>query len=231
MFSQGGMGGMEIVVKHLHVAADMADRGAPMGHVYHSVDIDPVCQRVLLNHDPCHVFKDLLQFLQLPARLAVQRVMAERDAQMQQLTSLGDRATTQKEKQDVKNQMKQLGDQLLQNLMRCMDSFCPDKLFDENVACAKHDVACGCSLFGPDRDATSLDPKEYYMAGTSCTDWSSMGDGKSLAGNTVLPFAVELQLIKFRRPRVFFHECTRNFKPQILSQYLEGCFVLLHISF
>ena len=215
------MGGMEILKQHLEVATQLTDRGIPRGQVYHSVDIDPTCQRVLRGHDPAHVFKDILQMLTLPARMAVQRVMAENETIVKNMSARVQEATTEKEKRAAKADLKEAGTRLLESLMKAMDAFTDENLFVPTSHCAKHTHDTGhCALFA-DQDVAAL-LKEYFMAGTSCTDWSSMGLQSSLAGSTVLPFAVQLQLVKRRRPRVFFHECTRNFRPQILQEYLPG---------
>ena len=223
----GGMGGMEILKNHLEIAVDMAGRKLPKGEVYHSVDLDPTCQRVLLGHNPVHVFKDILQLLKLPVRIAVQRVMKEKEAHVQQLLAESQNSDTPKQKkQQLKSDLKEVGEGVLKSLMECMDQFSDKDFFQATAACYKHpDGAGSCQIF-PDKvetlDGEGAGSKEYFMAGTSCTDWSSMGTMTSLAGSTVLPFAVELQIVKRRRPRVFFHECTRNFRPTILAQYLEG---------
>lgn len=94
----GGMGGMEILKNHLEIAVDMAGRKLPKGEVYHSVDLDPTCQRVLLGHNPVHVFKDILQLLKLPVRIAVQRVMKEKEAHVQQLLAESQNSDTPKQK-------------------------------------------------------------------------------------------------------------------------------------
>ena len=218
----GGMGGMEILKQHLEVATDLATKGLVPGEVYHSVDIDGTCQRVLLGHGPVHVFKDLLQTLTLPARLAVQRVMAQNELLVKDLHAKSQEAMTDKLKREAKTALKEAGNKLLKSLMDTMDAFPATDLFEATSACYKHPNSDGqCHVF-PDSDPSQ---KEYFMAGTSCTDWSSMGTQTSLAGSTVLPFAVELQMVKRRRPRVFFHECTRNFRPSILQEYLPGFWI------
>lgn len=232
--TQGGMGGMEIVLKHLETAVGM--NSCKRGTVFHSVDVDSECQRVLVEHNPVHVFKDILSFLQLPVRLAVQRIMHESGSEVQSLIQTSQEAQTNKEKQQAKDALKRVGESLLRSLMNCMDSFDDGDFFVEKTACAKHpgDPTKPCFVFTPSDqpgEQPEPDPKEYFMAGTSCTDWSSMGSGNSLAGHTVLPFAVELQIIKRRKPRVFFHECTRNFRPQILGEYLEGTLAGFNLFF
>lgn len=69
-----------------------------------------------------------------------------------------------------------------------------------------------CELF---HVPTDEEPKdfEYYMAGTTCKDWSSMGGGATLSGKSVLPFSVELQLIK----RTGFETTSQDFNPIICS--------------
>ena len=224
---QGGMGGMEIALKHLETALEMKTYNR--GTVFHSVDLDFECQRVLAEHNPVHVFRDILEFLQLPARLAVQRVMDESEHEVKELVRKSQEANANKEKQQAKDALKRTGENLLRSLMNCMDSFSDEDFFvEKSPSCFKHpgDPTKPCWVFKPPPqhkgEQPEEDPKDYYMAGTSCTDWSSMGSGNSLAGHTVLPFAVELQIIKRRKPRVFFHECTRMFRPQILAEYLEG---------
>ena len=94
----GGMGGMEILKNHLEIAVDMVGRKLPKGEVYHAVDLDPTCQRVLLGHNPVHVFKDILQLLKLPVRIAVQRVMKEKETHVQQLVAESQSTETPKQK-------------------------------------------------------------------------------------------------------------------------------------
>lgn len=48
-----------------------------------------------------------------------------------------------------------------------------------------------------------------------------MGQQLSLAGDTVKPFSVWLQLVKHFRPTLVVHECTRTFDPEILSFFLK----------
>lgn len=221
------MGGMEILKTHLETATDLAGLGLQRGEVYHSIDYNPVCQRVLEHHNPVHVFKDLLQLLSKEARVSVQRVMSSHEQLVKSMVHKTQSASSKTEKASAKNELKRVGESLLKVLMNCMDQFTTEDLFQSHAVCSKHpDAATRCQVF-PSYDGPE-DPKEYFMAGTSCTDWSSMGTQTSLAGHTVLPFAVELQLIKRRRPVVFFHECTRNFRPQILQEYLCGFWVENH---
>lgn len=209
---------MEILKLHLEIAADLRGQGLPLGEIYHSVDIDKTCQRVLLGHNPLHVFKDLLALLNFGPRIAVQRVMCEYEHHVKALLTKSAGTSSTDDKKDAKAQLKTLGENLLTALMTAMNSY--EDLFKQTVECCKHADSGGCLLF-----PENSNDKEYIMAGTSCTDWSSMGTQTSLAGSTVLPFAIELQIIKRRRPRVFFHECTRNFRPEILRQHLEGVLV------
>jgi len=217
------MGGMEIVKQHLEYAVDLHGRGLQKGWVHHSIDIDPVCQRVLIGHGGSHVFKDLLQVLQLGARLAVTRVMSRAEAHVKTLSEASQKASSKAEKQAAKDELTRFGEDLLKQLMDCMDQHETEDLFNDTAPCAKHagDGFSKCNIF-PDKTMVNTDDKEYWMAGTSCTDWSTMGTQCALAGATVLPFAIQLQMVKRRRPRVFFHECTRCFKPKILKMYLPG---------
>ena len=214
---------MEILKQHLELAVDLHGRGLQKGWVHHSIDIDPVCQRVLIGHGGSHVFKDLLQVLQLEPRLAVSRVMSRAEVQVKTLLEASQKASTKAEKQAAKDVLTRFGEDLLDSLMACMDQYETHELFNHTAPCAKHtgDGFAKCSIF-PDETMVNDDDKEYWMAGTSCTDWSTMGTQCNLAGATVLPFAVQLQMVKRRRPRVFFHECTRCFKPAILKKYLKG---------
>ena len=108
-------------------------------------------------------------------------------------------------KDDIKKVINQLGSTLLDKLMARMDAF--ENLFVEQATCCKHhSKKCDvfpAALLQTDSErvaqatgvAKLTDPLLIYMAGTSCQDWSSMSQVLSLAGKTVLPFAVELQLI------------------------------------
>ena len=135
-------------------------------------------------------------------------------------------------KDDIKKVINQLGSTLLDKLMARMDAF--ENLFVEQATCCKHhSKKCDvfpAALLQTDSErvaqvtgvAKLTDPLLIYMAGTSCQDWSSMSQVLSLAGKTVLPFAVELQLIRRKRPHVYFHECARNFRASILEKFLPG---------
>lgn len=118
----------------------------------------------------------------------------------------------------TKADLRQFGEQLLKELMDCMDGF-PD-LFVQKSPCAKHRDCEDpwCEVF-PRRSGQDGDQEvaEFMMAGTSCQDWSSMGTGKNLAGHTVLPFSIELQLVK--RPRDL---CCRR-RHQIKSYFSILC--------
>ena len=223
---------MEIVKNHLEIAAGIHVKGNAKGHgvVYHSVDIDAVCQKVLLSHDPVHVFKDLLSFLKPDVRLAISRVMADYEGQLKTIQAEVQQAGSgSKAKQAAKGKLKTMGEQMLASLMESMDKFSDTDFFMKAASCAKHPhTTKPCALFAERSDGSDAADKEYFMAGTSCTDWSSMGGGSSLAGATVVPFSVELQVVKRRRPRVYFHECTRNFKPSILAKCLEDAGTLVH---
>lgn len=217
------MGGMEIVKAHLESTVGLVSKGLAAGEVYHSVDFDPLCQRVLLAHNPTHVFKDILHLIRPLARIEVQKVMAKNEARVVELAEQSRTAATQKLKQEAKFELTKIGESLLGQLMECMDNFTDAELLSETAPCAKHHGSQNpCYIHPPDGHASRLKDKDYYMAGTSCTDWSSMGLQQSLAGHTVLPFAIELQLIRRKRPRVYFHECTRFFRPAILQTYLTG---------
>ena len=156
--------------------------------------------------------------LTLPARLAVQRVMAQNELLVKELHAKSQEAPTDKLKREAKTALKEAGNKLLKSLMDTMDAFPTVELFEATSACCKHPNSDGqCQVF-PESDGSQ---KEYCMAGTSCTDWSSMGTQTSLAGSTVLP------VVKRRRPRVFFHECTRNFRPSILQEHLPGYWIAI----
>lgn len=100
---------------------------------------------------------------------------------------------TVEEKKAAKTKLQEFGEQLLADLMTCMDGF--TNLFVEQARCARHeDDSPWCPVF-PARDDEG-DEAEYLMAGTSCQDWSSMGGRQNLGGNSVLPFSIELQIVK-----------------------------------
>lgn len=57
----------------------------------------------------------------------------------------------------------------------------------------------GCEVFFVPEEGQSM-PCEYFMAGTTCKDWSSMGTCQTLTGHSVIPFSIELQLVKRPAP-------------------------------
>ncbi|CAJ1385794.1 unnamed protein product, partial [Effrenium voratum] len=202
--------------------------------VGHSVDIDKNCQRVLCSNEDgaLHVFPDLLQLLTLDARVAVLKVMDTSSLELKPLIAKYKAMPKMPQPDDIKKVINQLGSTLLDKLMARMDAF--ENLFVEQATCCKHhSKKCDvfpAALLQTDSErvaqvtgvAKLTDPLLIYMAGTSCQDWSSMSQVLSLAGKTVLPFAVELQLIRRKRPHVYFHECTRNFRASILEKFLPG---------
>lgn len=81
----GGMGGMEILKRHLEQAVaawedDHEHLVAPcdLGILFHAVDLDPVCQQVLQarTDPPLHIFGDLMNLLVPQARVDILKVMA-----------------------------------------------------------------------------------------------------------------------------------------------------------
>lgn len=56
------------------------------------------------------------------------------------------------------------------------------------------------------------------VAGSVCKDWSSMNSNRSqLLGRFVLPFATMVGLARFLNPKLFVHECTRQFDTTTLA--------------
>ena len=77
---------MEIVKAHLEHAA--AGEGAkPMGAVFHAVDQEPSCQKVLMDREnaPLHVFGNLLDLIRPEARVALVNVMAKYEDRTKEL--------------------------------------------------------------------------------------------------------------------------------------------------
>ena len=132
----------------------------------------------------------------------------------------------------LKENIKDKGEQLLKDLMHTMDEYGPDELFVTHAQRSKHKAKCEVTP-GRDgalyKDANMLHspglsqleaPLDIMVSGTSCVDWSSMGNCMNLAGRSALPFSVQLQWVRKVKPVVFIHECTRTFDPTILQRYL-----------
>ena len=49
-----------------------------------------------------------------------------------------------------------------------------------------------------------------------------MGSRKGFLGESVLPFAIMLTLVRYLRPALMVHECTRTFRWQIFARLLPG---------
>ena len=228
---EGGMGGMEIVKQMLEIAAlkgetkgDVLELGV-VGTSYHAIDIDPCCRDVLTvcGDPPCHVFCDLLDTLQQTVRVELLRLMEEHENMMQEeVRAYKSGKHCADEKKQMKVRIKQKGEMLFDALMTAMDQH--KDIFKKDARCAKHkDRPCEVM---PDRSGGEGKGLEIFMAGTSCKDWSSMSCVLSLAGKSVLPFAVELQMVKRRKPHIFFHECTRNFRVDLLRAALPDYHVV-----
>ncbi len=70
-------------------------------------------------------------------------------------------------------------------------------------------------------DLKLLAEKMAMMAGSVCKDFSSMNQGRQeLLGSYILPFAVSLAFVRWLQPMVFWHECTRLFKPKVFEYSL-----------
>ena len=222
---------MEIVKLHLEKSIEYWAReknkkllvdGMPFisGTSFHAVDLDPVCQETITSQPfpPLHVFSDMVLLLVPSARVAVLKTMEQhRDAIQADLATCSSRTAAQDDKDGAKVAIREKGEHVLESLLQVMDQF--DPLFVEVADCAKHDGAkCDVLPAQADLDAAL----SFMMAGTSCVDWSSMGGSLTLAGWTVLPFAIQLKLVQRIRPTVFFHENTRNFKPELLARHLPG---------
>ena len=151
-------------------------------------------------------------------RVAVLKTMEQhRDAIQADLATCSSRTAAQDDKDGAKVAIREKGEHVLESLLQVMDQF--DPLFVEVADCAKHDGAkCDVLPAQADLDAAL----SFMMAGASCVDWSSMGGSLTLAGWTVLPFAIQLKLVQRIRPTVFFHENTRNFKPELLARHFPG---------
>ncbi|CAJ1386379.1 unnamed protein product [Effrenium voratum] len=210
----GGMGGMEIVKLHLEKSIEYWAReknkkllvdGMPFisGTSFHAVDLDPVCQETITSQPfpPLHVFSDMVLLLVPSARVAVLKTMEQhRDAIQADLATCSSRTAAQDDKDGAKAAIREKGEHVLESLLQAMDPF--DPLFVEVADCTKHDGAkCDVLPAQADLDAAL----SFMMAGTSCVDWSSMGGSLTLAGWTVLPFAIQLKLVQRIRPTVFFH--------------------------
>ena len=221
---------MEIVKLHLEKSIEYWAReknkkllvdGMPFisGTSFHA-DLDPVCQETITSQPfpPLHVFSDMVLLLVPSARVAVLKTMEQhRDAIQADLATCSSRTAAQDDKDGAKVAIREKGERVLESLLQVMDQF--DPLFVEVADCAKHDGAkCDVLPAQADLDAAL----SFMMAGTSCVDWSSMGGSLTLAGWTVLPFAIQLKLVQRIRPTVFFHENTRNFKPELLARHLPG---------
>ena len=208
-----------------YVAAANTAEDFQRGYVYHAVESDEACRQVLMSLDegPGHIFKDMLQLLQPEAAVSVLRVMEQYDVilshKIRCYKGKAEESAEAVKKHELKANIKEDGESLLRNLMVTLESYRP--LFRKDVVCAVH-ANQRCQMM-PDADSVlgqSGGGLRIFMAGTSCQDWSSMGCMLSLAGKSVLPFAIELQLVKHELPHVFFHECTRNFNVSILQENL-----------
>ena len=239
----------------LHEAAETRAIPFHKGYVHHAIDIDPSCRRVLASSPdpPLHVFGDILDILQPEIKVKVLRVVEAHDQLLRPMVEeykkkkipeqpgnvRVNRGYGISDRKDMKDAIKDLGSRLLDDLMQCMDEH--PNLFVTEAHCHRHNALC--RVFPPRGEDALLHkgksatlqlpglqalrrPLRLKTAGTSCKDWSSMGAVLSLAGRSVIPFAVELQMVKREQPDVWFHECTRNFQPSILASYLSENYVL-----
>lgn len=245
----GGLGGMEIVKEMLEVAVDslppmrgdsLAFRG---GHCHSAVDIDAACRSVLARNNgaPQHIFSDMLDLVRPDMRVQLLRLMeAHQELVNPMIHELKSKSTpapagapdATAHRKLMKENIKDKGEKLLHDLMCTMDDCKADDLFVTHARCSKHNATCQIlpDRDGPMyRDASLLHspgvsqlqaPIDIMVSGTSCVDWSSMGNSLNLAGRSVLPFSVQLQLVKRAKPVVWFHECTRTFDPKIFGTYL-----------
>lgn len=109
----------------------------------------------------------------------------------------------------------ELGEQLLQDLMDALDSVEVWRKFVET--CGGSRDASVVRL----QDMKLLAERMVFMAGSVCKDFSSMNQGRQeLLGSYILPFAVSLALVRYLNPMVFWHECTRLFKPKVFEATL-----------
>ena len=218
------------------------------GQSYHAVDIEPACRSVLRSSkvSPVHVFGDLLELLQPNIRVELLRIVetheellkpmieaykAKKDPPDQGVPRVN-RGYQKCDRKIMKDQITKMGELLLDDLMTAMGKLSFNELFVHEAKCFKHHGQ-RCEVF-PDASVAHAPPLDLpdvpaldaglriLMAGTSCVDWSSMGAQLALAGKSVIPFSVQLMLVKHWKPCVWFHECTRHFDPKIFQKHLPG---------
>ena len=110
------------------------------------------------------------------------------------------------------------GDRLLRELLELLT---PDR-FRDQVKCLNGKVLNIKEL--------ANEEKLFVIAGSVCKDWSTMNKSRQqLTGQFILPFALMLGLIRVPNPILFLHECTRLFRPKILSRHLPS-YSLMHTT-
>lgn len=63
----------------------------------------------------------------------------------------------------------------------------------------------------------------WMVCGSVCKDWSSMNTSRSqLLGRFILPFSIMVGIAHRLQPKVFVHECTRQFDCSTLSENLRS---------
>ncbi|CAE7776792.1 unnamed protein product, partial [Symbiodinium necroappetens] len=126
-----------------------------------------------------------------------------------------------------------MGDKLLRDMLCLMET---ESAWNMKVGCVEKSASGkpAAAAAGTENDDTmSLlllreMPNLFIFAGSVCKDWSTMNRQRQpFTGRYMVPFGIMLGLVRLLSPRIFFHECTRQFRPSLLAKSLPG-FQLIH---
>lgn len=95
-------------------------------------------------------------------------------------------------------------------------------LFSLFAPCSRH-KGDGCKPFEHDTGAMF----NLAIAGSTCTDSSSVGKRRGLSGESSSAFLCWVFEMRTRRPTMIIHECTALWKPELLTYFLGDTYSLI----
>lgn len=180
-------------------------------------DVSPLCRKVLLafpaSHRAKHLNGDILSRLPDSVRkrlLALQWPVRPAKVVHDSHTKAGEQYAV-----DLKLWEARVAEVVLEArlILDAFDTMC----FHENYTakCFRHDAMCPVWTRVDERDRFIL-----TVAGTTCLDWTYMGERLGLGGASALPFLVWLREQRKRRVPALLHECTPGFRPEVIKAEL-----------
>ena len=99
------------------------------------------------------------------------------------------------------------------------------ELFRTQVGMGGRVVPCiyrggGCQ--GPIHVFATSSGIKMLVAGSTCTAWSSMGKGRRMCDETMVPFMILCFLVRDLQPHFLAHECTSMFDAELFLKYVGG---------